>query len=167
MKPDLLLPFRRPLTTVGILMAATIGAAFAIEAAGYPPCELCLAQRVPYYAGAGFLLAVAVAKRRGLRREAVSGLIALLITDLVISVCLGIFHTGVEQAWWNGPQSCSARMDATDIQSLVSSLQHIKTVSCTQANFWVFGLSLSVWNAVVSAAMATLVGTALVKTSSL
>ena len=53
----------RPAALVLALAVATIAGAFAFQAAGYAPCELCLEERLPYYAGIA-LAAVTLALAR-------------------------------------------------------------------------------------------------------
>ena len=52
-------PVGYALAILGLVVATILGA-FAFQAAGYAPCELCLKERLPYYAGMA-LAAVAVA----------------------------------------------------------------------------------------------------------
>jgi disulfide bond formation protein DsbB len=152
-----------PIKTVGLVSTATITTALAIERAGYPPCTLCLYQRVPYYALAGFFVASALVGRTGLAARLYRTSMFLILAILLVSACLGIFHAGVEFSLWDGPKGCSGNLDATNVSALLDSLRSTKAVSCTRASFWIFGLSLSVWNAIVSLGLAGFVGLCLIR----
>ncbi len=55
---------RAALAVLGVAVA-TIGGAWIIEAMGFAPCELCLKQRIPYYAGIPLAAFAAIALQRG------------------------------------------------------------------------------------------------------
>ena len=78
-----------------LIAAATIGGAWIFQAFGYAPCELCLKERFPYYAGIPVAIATfafAVHQSRGLTR---AGFI-LLFLIFAFSAGFGIYHAGVE-----------------------------------------------------------------------
>lgn len=156
-------PFAHPVRTVGLVVPATILGALVIEKAGYPPCTLCLYQRVPYYALCALLLAALPFAASRTARKLHSPFLIFVLAILIVSAALGVFHAGVEFALWEGPRGCSGALDSTNIDNLLASLKETKIVSCTKASFWVFGLSLSVWNAIISTGLAALVGTAVLK----
>ncbi|MCV9964021.1 disulfide bond formation protein B [Pararhizobium sp. BT-229] len=156
-------PFAHPLRTVGLVVPATILGALAIEKAGYPPCTLCLYQRVPYYVLCALLLTILPLADSPSARRLRRPFLLLVLAVLLVSAALGVFHAGVEFALWEGPHGCSGALDSTNIDNLLASLKETKVVSCTKASFWVFGLSLSVWNAIISTGLAALVGTAVLK----
>ena len=71
---------------IAILAAVTVGGAWAFQLAGYAPCELCLKERVPYYAGA--LLAVVafvLAPRQRIAARTVLALVALVFIASVVA----------------------------------------------------------------------------------
>jgi disulfide bond formation protein DsbB len=148
------------LATVGAVVSITLLGAFAIEAAGYPPCTLCLYQRVPYF-GLGLMLAITLPFfKRPWFAHIVRPLMLAVLSVLIVSAGLGIFHAGVEFALWDGPKGCSGTLDSSNIDNLLETLRRTKVVSCNKASFWVLGLSLSVWNAIISSALAAVVGSA-------
>jgi disulfide bond formation protein DsbB len=51
------------------LAVATIAGAFIFQALGYAPCELCLKERLPYYAGIAVAALALVFVALGLRRS--------------------------------------------------------------------------------------------------
>lgn len=153
-------PFAHPVKTVGLVVPATILGAIAIEKAGYPPCTLCLYQRIPYYALCVILLASLLLANNNAARKLRQPFLLLILAILVVSTGLGVFHAGVEFALWEGPKGCSGALDSSNIDNLLETLRQTKVVSCAKASFWVFGLSLSVWNAIISAGLAVVVAIA-------
>jgi disulfide bond formation protein DsbB len=164
--PLLAFPFRRPMLVVGAVVPSTILGALAIQYAGFPPCHLCLLQRWPYYALCALLVGYSALHRKPWFNSVHRQVLSLFLAILLVSAGLGVFHAGVEFAWWEGPKDCSGSLDVSNIDNLLETLKQTKVVSCTKASFWVFGLSLSVWNAVISAGLALLVGNAAIRVAS-
>jgi disulfide bond formation protein DsbB len=162
----LALPFRRPMLAVGAVVPSTILGALAIQYAGYPPCHLCLLQRWPYYAMTALLFGYLALHREQWLRSIHRQVLFVFLAILLVSAGLGVFHAGVEFALWEGPRDCAGSLDATNIDNLLETLKQTKVVSCTKASFWVFGLSLSVWNAIISTGLAILVGNAAIRRQS-
>jgi disulfide bond formation protein DsbB len=137
-----------------VVAAATVGGALVFEHGyGYVPCKLCLQQRLPYYAGLPLALATALAPSRGpWLRLGLAGLALLFLA----SAALGAYHAGVEWGFWLGPSDCGggAGAPAGTMADFMKSLNDIHVVSCTEAAWRFFGLSLAGWNAVISLALA-------------
>ncbi len=119
---------------------------------GYQPCELCLQQRLPYYAGvpiAGLLLGICYYK-------ASTGIIkfGFLVGFLIfsISAVLAIRHMGVEWGWWLGPENCSVG-DLSVLEeggSLLDAIKNTHIAYCDEAALRFLGLSFAGWNAIAS-----------------
>lgn len=152
---------RRTLTALvlAVLMALVVGSALAFEhIGGYIPCALCLTQREPYYAGIPLMLIAAFVSLLGGPAWAVRGLIAAGGALMLYGMGLGIYHSGVEWQWWEGPASCatSAQGVTTDAGSLLGDLNAKKPPSCDTAALRVLGLSFAGWNVLASAALAAI-----------
>ena len=149
---------RRMIATAAILLVAvaTIGGAFVFEALGYAPCELCLKERIPYYAGivvAALALGLAAAGWRQILPLALGVLAAIFVASLVF----GAYHAGVEWQFWPGPADCTGSYTkSTSTADFLQRLQTIKVVRCDAVAIRILGLSLAGWNAVVSAVLAAL-----------
>ena len=141
---------------IGLAAAGSAGlllAAYAFQAAGYAPCRMCLWQRWPHIAAvvAGLMaLAVRPGHDGALRGLAAVGLLAALAT-----ASLGLFHTGVERGWWEGPASCTgagglAGLSGDDLLSL----EGAGVVMCDEVAWALAGLSMASWNALASLALA-------------
>jgi disulfide bond formation protein DsbB len=138
------------------LPVAAIAGAFAFQAAGFAPCELCLKERLPYYAGIVLGAATLVLAWRG-TGPALTVCFAALALLFLGSAGFGAYHTGVEWGFWLGPADCTGSLDkAPSMADFMNQLQTIKVVRCDAVAIRIFGLSLAGWNAVVSLAVAGL-----------
>ena len=128
--------------------AALLAGAFAFQAAGYAPCAMCIWQRWPHVAAIVFaLLALAAAPRMF---AALGALAALTASGL------GLYHTGVERDWWEGPTSCTGSglggLSGDDLLSMDGPA----LVMCDEVAWAFAGLSMASWNAVLSLVLAAL-----------
>ena len=96
---------------------ALLAGAFFFQALGYAPCKLCLWQRWPH--AAAIAVGGLVLLLGPLALLAVAGALSALTTSGI-----GVYHTGVERGWWEGPTSCTgggdslAGMSGADLLSL-------------------------------------------------
>lgn len=135
---------------IGLATALVIGAAWAFQASGYAPCELCLLERIPYYVGMPVAVVTAVASRRGYRYLALAGF-AVLVATFAASTALGLYHVGVEWRFWPGPTECSGALTAPpNVGDFLEQLHHVAVVRCDQPALTIVGLSLAGWNVVAS-----------------
>ncbi|HHG90026.1 MAG TPA: disulfide bond formation protein B [Devosia sp.] len=119
---------------------------------GYQPCELCLAQRIPYYIGLPLLVLII----GGWTKIPTYLRIALTLTVAAIflwSTYLGIFHAGVEWKFWPGPTACAGTGESLDFSAL-SSINEARVVPCDDPEFRFLGLSFAGYNALISALVA-------------
>jgi disulfide bond formation protein DsbB len=113
---------------------------------GLQPCELCLAERWPYY-GAIVIAGLALATDR---RRALSG-IGLLVLIFLGSAGLAGYHVGVEQHWIEGPTACTGGASgAKTPEELMKFLQGQQGVRCDEVQWSLLGLSLAGWNVLTS-----------------
>lgn len=136
-----------------ILLAATgsivlILGAYAFQALGYAPCKMCLWQRWPH------LFAIAL----GAFGSAVpAAWVAALGAGATLTTSgIGLFHTGVERGWWEGPSSCSGGSSLSGLGGgdLLSTDTLDKVVMCDEVSWQLLGLSMASWNAILSLALA-------------
>lgn len=127
---------------------ALLAGAFFFQWLGYAPCRMCLWQRWPHAAAVGIGLA-ALALRGPLLPLA--GAAAAAST-----AGLGVFHTGVERGWWQGPTSCTGGglggMSGDDLFALDGPA----LVLCDQVSWQFLSLSMASWNALGSLALVAL-----------
>jgi disulfide bond formation protein DsbB len=126
------------------------GALFFQYVVGLAPCELCIWQRWPHLAAVliGFVTFFFPAAW-------VMGLGALAAAT---SGGLGIYHTGVERGWWQGPTTCSGTTDisAMSAEDLLDHIMAAPVVRCTDVAWEMLGLSMASWNALASFALAAI-----------
>jgi disulfide bond formation protein DsbB len=133
----------------GALLA---GALYFQYVVGLAPCEMCHWQRWPHIAAIVAGLAALAAFARP-RLALVFALIA--IAALAVTSALGVFHAGVEQHWWQGPQTCSGSIPrGLSPDQLKKFLFGTKMVRCDEIAWSLWGISMAGWNALLSAALA-------------
>jgi disulfide bond formation protein DsbB len=139
-----------------LIASGSIVSAWVFEALGYAPCELCLKERIPYYAGiplSGLALFLASREQGGLLLAVFAGL-ALIFTA---SAGFGAYHAGVEWGFWPGPTDCTGPLDhVRSVEDFLTALQRVKVVRCDAVAIRILGLSLAGWNTVISAGLAFL-----------
>ncbi|WP_400768311.1 disulfide bond formation protein B [Methylosinus sporium] len=146
---------RAALAVLGVAVA-TIGGAWVIEAMGFAPCELCLKQRIPYYAGIPLAAFAAIALQRG-GEGAARVALALLGLLFAAGTALALYHSGVELKLFPGPSECTGALSkAGSFDDFRSSLDKMKVVSCDRPALRIFTLTLSNWNVLISAALAAI-----------
>ena len=146
---------RAALVILGVAVA-TLGGAWIIEGLGFAPCELCLKQRIPYYAGVPLAALAAIAARRGGEGAARIAL-ALLGLLFAAGTALALYHSGVELKLFPGPSECAGALrKAGSFDDFRSSLDRMKVVSCDRPALRIFALTLSNWNVLISAGLAAM-----------
>lgn len=123
---------------------------------GYAPCKMCIWQRYPHGAAVGL---GAIALLLPLAILPLLGALAALITGGI-----GVYHTGVERGWWEGPSTCSSGdiggLSSTD---LLNQIMVAPLVRCDEVAWQLFGLSMASYNALISFALAAIWVAAYVK----
>ena len=152
-------PPRRPVlfaVAIEAIIVATTAGAFAFQAAGYAPCELCLKERLPYYLGMALAALTLAVAWRGARGAARIGF-ALLALLFLFSAGFGAWHAGIEWGFWAGPTDCTGALErASSNADFLHQLQTVRVVRCDGVAIRILGLSLAGWNAVVSLGLAAL-----------
>ena len=124
--------------------AALLAGAYIFQALGYAPCQMCLWQRWPHFA------AIAI----GLLALAIKGPVMPVLGAIAAATtaAIGIFHTGVERDWWEGPASCTGAGGGLEGLSGADLLavEGPKVILCDQVSWELFTLSMPSWNALFS-----------------
>lgn len=126
----------------------TILGAWIFEYAGYPPCELCLKQRIAYYLAIpiSLLMVLLYGQSSALQKNAM-----IVLALIMLASCLfGIYHSGVEWKFWEGPTECTG-----DFTGGLPDLTK-KAVMCDQPAIRILGVSLAGYNAVISAVLSVI-----------
>ncbi len=142
-------PTMLAIAALGVIVL-TIAGAFAFQAAGIAPCELCLKERLPYYYGTALGAVTVAAAARGSRPLALA-CFALLTALFLFSAGFGAYHAGVEWGFWAGPDDCTGTpAHASSSADFLHQLQTVRVVRCDAVAIRILGLSLAGWNVVVS-----------------
>ena len=128
-----------------ISLISIISAYFIEYVLGYQPCNLCLIERIPY--GLSIILIIF----NYFFNQNKQFVILLLILVFSFSLLISLYHFGIEQGFFEESTVCGIK-DANNIiskEELLKQLQ-LKTISCKDVTFRIFGLSLSTFNIVIS-----------------
>lgn len=123
---------------------ALLGGALAFQYfGGLHPCKMCIWQRWPHglaiVSGALFLAT-------GWRLALILGGLSAFATAAV-----GVFHAGVEQAWWEGPSTCTAGdISGLSSEELLNQILEAPVVRCDEIAWALGGISMAGWNALLS-----------------
>ena len=149
---------RRPLRTTsshrGLLFQILVVALLVIggffyfqEVVGLVPCELCLGERWPWYAGLVMALLFLAWSPAPLQ----PWLPIIFIVLFLGSAALGVHHVLVEQHIIVGPTACTATLSTgSSLEELKRQLLATKPVRCDEVQWRFAGISLAGWNVVVS-----------------
>ena len=144
---------------LAVAMAATVGSALAFQhLGGYIPCKLCFEQRTPYYIGVPLMLLAALSSALRWPAGLTRGLLAVGGLLMAYGLYLGVYHSGVEWAWWAGPTDCAAAAGPVDTggKGVLDALDKFVPPSCDKAALRILGLSLAGWNAIASLILAVI-----------
>jgi disulfide bond formation protein DsbB len=148
-------PFGIALAILAIAVASIAGA-FVFEALGYAPCELCLKERIPYYAAIPFAGLTLLFSARG-SKNLTRGAFSILALIFAASAILGAYHAGIEWGFWRGPTTCSGPLKhVRSVEDFWRQLQSVRVARCDIPALRILGLSLAGWNAVISLGLAWL-----------
>jgi len=130
------------LLAAGGSLALLLGA-FGFQALGYAPCKLCLWQRWPHGAAIVIGLLALLVPGRGV--PLLGALAALTAAGL------GLFHTGVERDWWQGPTTCtSGSVAGLSTEELLNQILEAPLIRCDEVSWQFATLSMASWNMVLS-----------------
>ena len=134
------------LNFIFLLCLISIISAYFIEyVLGHQPCNLCLIERIPY--GLGLILIIL--NYTLIKNERF--IILLLIFIFIFSLMLSFYHFGIEQGFFKESTVCGLKNALSVItkEELLEQLQ-VKTVSCKDVTFKIFGFSLTTFNMIIS-----------------
>ena len=140
---------------LGILAAGgsfiLLTTAFIFQSLGYAPCAMCIWQRYPH----GVAIAVGALLAVGLSPV---GLMVIGAAAAATTSAIGVYHTGVERDWWQGPTSCTGSgLDLSNLSGsdlLPSESSGPSTlVMCDDVAWEFLTLSMASWKALWSAAL--------------
>lgn len=142
-----------------LTLTATLGStAMILGALGFqyigemPPCKMCYWQRYPHVAAIGIGALALLLPGGGITLLLYLGALAALIT-----AGIGLYHTGVERGFWEGPTTCtSGAIDGLTPDQLMQQIMGAPLVRCDEVPWELFTLSMASWNAIISFGLAAL-----------
>ena len=128
-----------------ISLISLISAFFIEYVLGHQPCNLCLIQRIPY----GLSLILLILNHFQKKNE--KFIILLLTMIFSFSFLISLYHFGIEQGFFDESAVCTMKNMSNIInkEELLKQLQ-VKTVSCKDVTFRIFGFSLTTFNIIIS-----------------
>jgi disulfide bond formation protein DsbB len=137
--------------------AALLGGAYYFQyVVGLAPCEMCLWQRYPHMVAiaAGLIAVIALG-----HPNLAMWFALVAITALAVTAGIGVFHVGVEHHWWPGPTACTGNIPrGLSTEQLRRYLLGARMIRCDEPAWVMWGVSMAGWNAILSGALAVLLG---------
>ena len=134
------------LKVIFFISLISIFSAFFIEyILGHQPCNLCLMQRIPY------ILSLILISLNYFFKKNERFNIILLILIFSFSLIISFYHFGIEKSFFEESTICRLK-NSSDIiskEELLKQLQ-VKTISCKDVTFKIFGFSLTTFNMIIS-----------------
>ncbi len=128
-----------------VSLISMISAYFIQYSLGHQPCNLCLVERIPY--GLSIILTIF----NFVFKKSEKFIILLLILIFAFSFIISFYHLGIERGFFDESAVCGLA-NTSDIitkDELLEQLQ-VKTTSCKDVTFRIFGFSLTTFNMLLS-----------------
>jgi disulfide bond formation protein DsbB len=143
------------IAVIGI--ATILGAYYFQYVLGYPPCPLCLEQRVAYYVAIPLAAMILLGLSVNSSRKVIALALFAIACAMLWNTALAGYHSGVEWGWWPGPQDCSGPIPTySGGGSLLDKINSTRVVRCDEAAWRFLGLSLAGYNVLISLALAVI-----------
>lgn len=139
---------------VEVALAASIlmlGGAYGFEyIGGLFPCDLCWPQRYAHMAVIIFA-SFALFLRKSSHVQWIR-FKAMTTFSYLVSVGYSGYHAGVEQKWWEGPDSCTLQTNGETLSAdqFFQQLQNVNFVRCDDIPWELFGVSMAGYNFIIS-----------------
>lgn len=143
-------------TRTSLILTAVAGsAALLLGAWGFQyigemaPCKLCYWQRYPH--AVAVVIGILAVLLPGRWLPLLGGIAALTTSGI------GIYHTGVERGWWEGPTTCtSGPIGGLTPDQLMDQIMSAPLTRCDEVPWELFTLSMASWNALISLGLAVI-----------
>jgi disulfide bond formation protein DsbB len=142
--------------TIAVIGAATMAGFFFFQyVLGYPPCPLCLEQRIAYYVAVPLAAMILLGLSVNSSRKVLMLALFAIAAAMLYNAGLGVYHSGIEWHWWPGPQDCSgATPNFSSGGGLLEQMNKTRVIRCDEAAWRFLGLSLAGYNVIVSLLLA-------------
>ena len=128
-----------------ISVIALVSAFFIEYVLGHQPCNLCILERIPY------LLAIIIILLNFKFSHYEKFFILLLSIIFLAGAIISLYHLGIEQGFIKESLVCDLKSGSNLLskEEILKQLQE-KSVSCKDVTFKIFGLSLTIYNILIS-----------------
>ena len=128
-----------------ISIIALISAFFIEYILGHQPCNLCILERIPYF----LAIIVILLNYKFIQLE--KFFILFLTIIFLFGTVLSLYHLGIEQGLIQESLVCDLKSGSNLLskEEILKQLQE-KSVSCKDVTFKMFGLSLTIYNILIS-----------------
>ena len=124
---------------------------------GYPPCPLCLEQRVAYYVAIPLAAMILLGLSVNSSRKVIALALFAIAAAMAWNTALAGYHAGVEWGWWPGPTDCSGPIPNFGTgKSILDQINQTRVVRCDEAAWRFLGVSLAGYNVLISLALAVI-----------
>ena len=148
-------PIKNKLTLNIILIFsifALITAYFIQYILGHEPCNLCLVERIPYFAAAILISLIFILKKHEKLFSLMVGLF------FIFGAIISFYHFGIEQGFFNESLVCDLGNNANlSKEQLLKQLKSSSIISCKNVTFRVLGFSLATINTIISLIISVIV----------
>jgi disulfide bond formation protein DsbB len=143
---------RTAAAVIAVIGALTIAGVYFFQyVLGYPPCPLCLDQRMAYYVCIPLAVLLWVGAGFGASRKVLMLGFAAITIAMLWNTGLSAYHAGVEWKLWAGPTDCSGPInDFGAASNMLNRLSNIRIVRCDEAAWRFLGISLAGYDVLVS-----------------
>jgi disulfide bond formation protein DsbB len=143
---------RTAAAVIAVIGALTIAGVYFFQyVLGYPPCPLCLDQRMAYYVCIPLAVLLWLGAGFGASRKVLMLGFAAITIAMLWNTGLSAYHAGVEWKLWAGPSDCSGPInDFGAASNMLNRLQNIRIVRCDEAAWRFLGISLAGYDVLVS-----------------
>lgn len=119
---------------------------------GHEPCNLCLIERIPYFAALILISLMFIINKYEKKILIVVGIF------FIFGAIVSFYHVGIEQGIFNETLLCDLGKSIKDPTSaeLLKELQK-KTISCKDVTFSFLGVSLATFNTLISTFIAAII----------
>jgi len=117
--------YKQLILLASLTSAALLASAFIFQALDYAPCKMCLWQRWPHAVSVLIGGAALAVKTRALGW--------LGAGNMAVSTGLGVYHSGVERKFWEGPSSCTGgSVGNLSVEDLLAQINEAPLVRCDE-----------------------------------
>ena len=113
---------------------------------GHEPCNLCLIERIPYWASLILISLIFIINKF---ERVIAGIVLFFF---IFGSVVSFYHVGIEQGFFSESLMCDLGSSSENLskEDLLKQLQNKASISCKDVTFRFFGLSLATINTIIS-----------------